>query len=153
MRSKKKKKQRHYFGNKRPSSQAMVFAVVMYGCESWTIMKDECRRIDAFELWCWRPVYPKGESWVFIGRTDVEAETQYFGHLMELTDSLETTLMVGKIEGRRRMDDRGWDCWWHYWSTDMNLSKPWVLVIDREAWHAAVHGVVKSQTRLSDSTD
>ena len=95
--------------------KAMVFPVVMYGCEIWTIKKAECRRTDAFELWCWRtlespldckeikPVHPKGDqSWVFIGRTDVEAEIPIFDHLMWRADSFEKTLMLGKIEGRRR---------------------------------------------------
>ena len=96
--------------------KAMVFPVVMYGCESWAIKKAECRRIHAFELWCWRttlespldckeiqPVHPKGDqSWVFVGRTDVKLKLQYFGHLMQRADSLEKTLMLGKIEGRRR---------------------------------------------------
>ena len=93
----------------------IVFPVVMYGCESWTIKKAERQRIDAFELWYWRrlespldckeiqPVHPKGDlSWVFIGRTDVEAETQYFSHLMRRADSFEKTLMLGRIEGWRR---------------------------------------------------
>ena len=97
----------------------MVFPVVMYGCESWTIKKAEHWRTGAFELWCWRrlfrvswikaiqPVNPKGnQSWIFIGRTDAEAETQYFGHLMWRTDSLEKTLMLGKIEGARRGQQR-----------------------------------------------
>ena len=96
-------------------AKAMVFPVVMYGCESWTIKKAECRRTDAFELWCWRtlespldckeikPVHPKGDqSWVFIGRTDVEAEIPIFDHLMWRADSFEKTLMLGKIEGGRR---------------------------------------------------
>ena len=95
--------------------KALVFPVVMYGCESWTIKKAEHRGIDAFELWCWRrllspldckeiqPVHPKGnQSWIFIGRTDAEAETPIFGHLMQRTDSFENTLMLGKIEGSRR---------------------------------------------------
>ena len=96
--------------------KAVGFPVVMYGCESWTIKKAECQRIDAFELWCWRrllkspldckeiqPFHPKGDqSWVFIGRTDVEVETPIFGHLMRRADSFEKTLMLGKIEGRRR---------------------------------------------------
>jgi len=95
--------------------KAMVFPVVMYGCEIWTIKKAECRRTDAFELWCWRtlespldckeikPVHPKGDqSWVFIGRTDVEAEIPIFDHLMWRADSFEKTLMLGNIEGRRR---------------------------------------------------
>ena len=96
--------------------KAMVFPGVMYGCESWTVKKAECRRIDAFELWCWRrllrvpwtarrfkPVHPKGDqSWVFIGRTDVEAKSPILGHLMRRADSFEKTLMLGKIEGGRR---------------------------------------------------
>ena len=94
--------------------KAMVFPVVLYVCESWTIKKAEHWRIDAFELWCWRrfespldckesqPVHPKDQSWLFIGRTDVEAETPILGHLMGKADSLEKTLMLGKIEGRRR---------------------------------------------------
>ena len=99
--------------------KAMVFPVVMYGCESWTVRKAECRRIDAFELWCWRrlespldckeiqPILPKGDhSWVFVGRTDVEAKLRYFGHLMQRADSFEKTLMLGKIGGRGEGDDR-----------------------------------------------
>ena len=97
--------------------KAMVFPVVMYGCESWTIKKAEHRRTDAFELWCWRRLLrvswiarrsillvhsKRDQSWVFIGRTDVEAETPILGHLMQRADSLEKTLMLGKIEGRRR---------------------------------------------------
>ena len=96
--------------------KAMVFLVVVYGCESWTVKKAEHLKIDAFELWCWRrllkspldckeiqPIHPKGDqSWVFIGRTNVEAETPILGHLMRRADSLEKTLMLGKIEGRRR---------------------------------------------------
>ena len=99
--------------------KAIVFPVVMYGCEIWIVKKAEYRRIDTFQLWCWRRLlrvlwtarrsnqsHPKGDqSWVFIGRTDVEAEIQYFGHLMRRADSFEKTLMLGKIEGRRR---RGW---------------------------------------------
>ena len=97
--------------------KAMVFPVVMYGFESWTVKKAKCRRIDAFELWCWRRLLrvswiarrsillvhsKRDQSWVFIGRTDVEAETPILGHLMQRADSLEKTLMLGKIEGRRR---------------------------------------------------
>ena len=87
--------------------KAMVFLVVMYGWESWTVKKAECRRIDAFEQWCWRrilrPVHPKGDqSWVFIGRTDAESETPILCHLMQRVDSLEKTLMLGEIGGRRR---------------------------------------------------
>ena len=100
------KKQRHHFANRGPYSKAMVFITVMYGCESWTIKKAERRRIDASELWYWRrlqPVHPKGDqSWVFIGKTDAKAETPIPGHLMGRVDSLEKTLMLGGIGGRRR---------------------------------------------------
>ena len=123
--------------------KTMVFPVEMYECESWTIKKAEYRRIDAFELWCWRrlenpldckeiqPVHPKGnQSWLFIGRTDAEAEAQYFDHLMWRADSLEKILMLGKIEGRRRKRQRMrwlaasltqwtwvWASFWSWWRT------------------------------------
>ena len=109
--------------------KAMVFPVVMYGCENWVIKKAECQRTDAFELWCWRrlsrvpwtarrsnQLNPKGDlSWIFIGRTAAEAELQSFGHLMGRANSLEKTLLLWKTEGRRRRGDGGWDGWWHHW--------------------------------------
>ena len=146
----------------------MVFPVVRYGCESWTVKKVECRRIDAFELWCWRgllrvPWIARRSSQSILKEISVEClleglmlklKLQYFGHLMRRADSLEKTLMLGKIEGRRR---RGWQRM--RWlngitdSTDMGLGGPRELVMDREAQCAAVHRVSKSQTRLRDWTE
>ena len=139
--------------------KAMVFPVVMYGCESWTIKKAQRQRIDAFELWCWRrllrvPWTARRSSQSILKEISpgcslegmmLKLKLQYFGHLMRRGDSLEKTLMLGGIGGRSKRGRQRMR-----WLDNVSLSELWELVMDREAWHAAIHGVAKSRARLSN---
>ena len=142
--------------------KAMVFPVVTYGCESWTVKKAECRRIDGFELWCWRrllrvpwtsrrsnqSILKEISPGISLEGMMLKLKLQSFGHLLWRVDSLEKTLMLGGIGGKRRTEDEM--AGWHHWLDGHEFEWTRELVMDREAWRAAIHGVAKSWTRLSD---
>ena len=154
------KKQRHYFVNKLSFIKDIVFPLVMYGCDSWTIKKAEHWGIDAFEVWCWRrllrvpwtarrskqPILKESNPEYSLEGLMLKLKLQYFGHLMQKADSLEKTLMLGKTEGRRRRGRQKMR-WWDGITDSLGDSEK------REAWHAAVHGLIRSRTWLSDWTE
>ena len=151
------KKQRHYFANKGPSSQGLVFPVVVYGCESWTVKKAERWRIDGFELWCWRrllrvlwtarrsnqSILKEISPGCSLERLMLKLKLQYFGHLMRKADSFARPWCWERLKTGGEGDDRAWDGWMA--SPDMGLGRLRELVTDREAWRAAFHGVAKSR--------
>ena len=157
------KQQRHYFANKGPSSQGYGFSSGHVWMQELNCKESECWRIDAFELWCWRrllrvpwtakeiqPVHPKGkQSWIFIGRIEAEAEATW---CKELTHWIRPWCQE-RLKAGGEGDNRGWDGWMVSLTMDMSLSKLQELIMDRKAWHAAVHGVTKSQTWLSNWTE